>query len=121
MILVDSSVWMDHIRRNDSGLIRLLETDAVLLHPFIIGEIAMGSMANRLAVIHELSKLPQIPMAQHEEVMKFVASHRLFGLGIGYIDAHLLASVRITPAALLWTRDRRLHEAANKLSLAFTP
>ena len=110
---------MDHIRSKNAGLVRLLDSNSVFLHSFVIGEIAMGSMTNRLAVIRQLSKLPRSPMARHEEVMELIAAHRLFGLGIGYMDAHLLAAVRISPAALLWTRDRRLREAAETLSIAF--
>lgn len=99
----------------------LLEDDRVLLHPYIIGEIAMGSLANRLDVITQLSKQRQIAVAIHEEVIAFIETNGLFGIGIGYIDAHLLASVKITPQAQLWTRDNRLAAVAARFHLAFLP
>jgi predicted nucleic acid-binding protein len=118
MILVDTSVWIDHLRKGDLALRKLLETGRVLSHPFIIGELAMGSLKQRDVVLSALEDLPKATVAHEDEVLRFIASRALFGLGIGYVDAHLLAAAQITPGTLLWTRDKRLHETAAKLSLA---
>jgi len=121
MILVDTSIWIDHIRKGDAELVRLLGEGQVLSHPFVVGEIAMGSIANRKIVLSSIEKLPAVTMARHDEVMTFVAKHSLFGLGIGYIDAHLLASAQLTPYGVIWTRDRRLQDIAAGLLLAYLP
>jgi len=118
MILVDTSVWIDHWRRRDEILTSLLEQGAVLAHPFVIGELALGSMPRRDFVLNSLRRLPRTSVARDEEVMRLVDREALFGIGIGYIDAHLLAATRLTPDATFWTRDRRLAAAAEKLSLA---
>ena|SRR5271154_2878602 len=118
MILVDTSVWVDHLRKDDTGMRKLLDGGRVLLHPFVIGELAMGNMNRRDLVLKALRKLPEALVAREEEVLQFVGARRLFGLGIGYIDAHLLTSVQLTPGASLWTRDRRMFEVASKLGLA---
>ena len=118
MILVDTSVWVDHLRKSEGGLRRLLERGQVLSHPFVIGELAMGSFKRRDVLLKELGNLPQTKVAQDDEVLQFVSGQMLFGLGVGYIDAHLLAAVRLTPGTLLWTRDKRLREIASKLRLA---
>lgn len=120
MILTDTSVWIDHLRKGDDALRKLLDKGQVLIHPFIIGELAMGSLKQRDILLSALQDLPQAIVAQDDEVLQFVSSRALFGLGIGYIDAHLLSAVQMTPGALLWTRDRRLFEVATKLSLAYT-
>jgi len=117
MILVDSSVWVDHLRRGDTVLEALLNTEQVLAHPFVIGELALGNLRKREVLLHYLQNLPQAIIASDEEVFGFIERYKLFGLGIGYIDAHLLASTRLS-AARLWTRDKRLHQAALKLGLA---
>ena len=118
MILVDTSVWVDHLRKDDSGMRILLDGGRVLLHPLVIGELAMGNMNRRDFVLKALRKLPQALVAREEEVLQFVSARRLFGLGIGYIDAHLLTSVQLTLGASLWTRDRRMFEVAGKLGVA---
>ena len=118
MILVDTSVWVDHLRKDDTGMRMLLDGGRVLLHPFVIGELAMGNMNQRDLVLKALRKLPEALVAREEEVLQFVGARRLFGLGIGYIDAHLLTSVQLTPGASLWTRDKRMFEVASKLGLA---
>jgi len=121
MILVDTSIWIDFFDRGVPALQTLLQRGEVLAHPFMIGEFAMGTPRNRKKILADLADLPQAIVAQHDEVLHFIEAYQLFGLGIGYIDAHLLAAVRITPGAFLWTRDRRLHEVAEKLSLSFVP
>ena len=118
MILVDSSVWIDHLRSGDATLAALLDAGRVLAHPFVIGELALGSFRQRDAIVQALRGLPPSIVASDEEVLAFIEGHRLFGLGIGYVDAHLLAAALLTPGAALWTRDRRLREAANRLAVA---
>jgi predicted nucleic acid-binding protein len=118
VILVDTSVWIDHLRKNEMGLRRLLGMGRVLSHPFVIGELAMGSFKRRNLLLIELEDLPGAKIAEHGEVLHFVSEHTLFGSGIGYIDAHLLAAARLVPGTLIWTRDKRLLEVASKLSLA---
>lgn len=120
-MLADSSIWIDHIRQPNELLARALRARAVLLHPLVIGEIAMGSIASRSAVLASLTALPTAVRADDFEVLDFVERHRLFGTGLGLIDAHLLASALLTPGAGLWTRDRRLREAAERLGVAGEP
>lgn len=118
MILVDTSVWIDHLRRGDAELTGLLNAGRVLAHPFVWGELALGSLQNRDMVLGALQDLPQACVATDDEVMRFIAQHVLFGISIGYIDAHLLAAVRLSPGALLWTRDKRLLAASARLGLS---
>lgn len=115
MILVDTSVWVDHLRRGDARLVALLESAAVLIHPFIVGEIACSSLSDRRTVLELLQDLPMTAVADPEEVLVFIDRHRLHGKGIGYVDVHLLASVALTRGAGLWTRDKRLRAAAQAL------
>ena len=117
MILVDTSIWVDHLRAADDRLVALLEGGQVLAHPFVIGELSLGHLRQREAVISALQRLPRVDVATDSEVMFLIDTHRLFGIGIGYIDAHLLASVRLTADVMLWTRDRRLHRTAIQLGL----
>lgn len=93
----------------------------VLSHPWVIGEIAVGTFKHRERILDELNSLPTATVADHDEVMHFISSHRIYGLGIGYIDAHLLVAVQLTPDAVLWTRDKRLTQVAEKLKIAFHP
>jgi len=115
MILVDTSVWVDHLRHGDRGLADLLEQAQVLGHPAVLGEIALGSLAHRAQVLQLLARLPQAIVASDDEVLALVQQRRIFGRGIGYVDAELLASTLITPDARLWTRDARLAEVAAAL------
>jgi hypothetical protein len=118
VILVDTSVWIDHLRVNETFLVRLLETGQVLTHPFVIGELALGHIRAREEVLSTLSDLPHAEVAQEAEVLRLIDRRTLFGRGIGYIDAHLLAAVRLTPEARLWTKDKKLHQLARELDLA---
>ncbi len=118
MILVDTSVWVGHLRARDGTLVQLLHAEQVLIHPFMIGEIALGNLPQRDLILHTLRLMPQSVVASHRELLHFIDRHELFGLGIGYVDAHLLAAVRLTPGATLWTRDKRLSGAADRLGLA---
>ena len=118
MILVDTSIWIDHLRSKDERLVALLNSSQVLAHPFVIGELALGSLRNRSAILSCLNELPSAVIATNDEVMAFIAQNFIYGLGIGFIDAHLLASVRLSPGAALWTRDKRLLAAGVRLRLA---
>lgn len=118
MILVDTSVWIEHFRSGDERLVPRLEAGEVLTHPFIIGELALGNFRDRSSVLDALANLPQATRAEDGEVLALIDSSRLHGTGIGYVDAHLLASVRLTPMVRLWTRDRRLQLAASHLGLS---
>jgi predicted nucleic acid-binding protein len=119
MILVDTSVWIDHFRKGDALVREILEKRQVLVHPFIIGELALGNMRERNVILRALSDLPKAVHADESEVLDYIERRALRGSGIGYLDAHLLTSVQMTPDALLWTRDKRLADVAARLSLAF--
>jgi predicted nucleic acid-binding protein len=118
VILVDTSVWIDHLRAGDERLEILLNGERVLSHPFIVGELALGALRRRALVLTALRRLPSAMLASDREVLGFIDQHRLFGSGIGYVDAHLLASARLTADARLWTRDRRLAGVAGRLGVA---
>jgi predicted nucleic acid-binding protein len=118
LILADSSIWIDHLHKRDEALADLLERGRILVHPFVIGEVALGHVRNRALVVHNLKEQPQASIASDEEVLQLIEHGKLAGTGIGYIDAHLLASVRITPGLSLWTRDRRLNDVAVRLGIA---
>jgi predicted nucleic acid-binding protein len=118
VILVDTSIWVDHLRFGEERLARLLDQGLVLIHPFVIGEIALGRLRQRALVLDLLQNLPRTGVASDDEVLGFIERHALSGFGIGYVDAHLLAAVRLTPGSSLWTRDKRLAGATMKLSLA---
>jgi predicted nucleic acid-binding protein len=112
--LVDTSVWVDHLRHGDEELRALLDRGEVLCHPFIIGELACGSIANRTEVLELLRALPQSTIAEHDEAMHFLHKRRLYGRGLGWIDLHLLASASLSNVRL-WTTDRALKRAAEQL------
>jgi predicted nucleic acid-binding protein len=120
VILADTSVWVDHLRVGDAALRGLLDGGEILGHPFVTGELALGRLRQRGIILGALRELPQAAVASESEVLHFIEAQHLFGLGIGYVDAHLLAAVRLTPGAMLWTRDRRLRHAAATLGLAAT-
>ena len=119
MILVDTSVWVDHFRSATPRLVSALEDSKVLMHPLILGEIACGNLANRKEVLSLLGNLPRAPVAADAEALAFIESHALMGRGIGYIDVHLLASVALAGDAQIWTRDRRLSLVASELNLVY--
>jgi predicted nucleic acid-binding protein len=118
MILVDTSVWIDHLRRGVSELERLLDENTVLVHPFIIGELACGNLRDRAEVLGHLQNLPRSVVASDEEVLHFIESHQLMGQGVGFLDVHLLASAQLSENASIWTRDRKLAAAAARLSMS---
>lgn len=119
MILVDTSVWVDHFRTGNDRLQDLLKSYRVLAHPFVTGEIALGNIRNRTAVLSSLDRLPAGRVASPAEVRIFIDGNGLAGTGVGYVDAHVLASTALTPGARLWTLDNRLNQAAEGLGLAF--
>jgi predicted nucleic acid-binding protein len=118
MILVDTSIWIDHLHRSDAALSALLDEAQVCTHPMIIGELALGSLRDRATVLGLLNDLPRTPLAAHAEVLTFVEAHVLYGIGLSLVDAHLLAALRLNPPDRLWTRDRRLRSAADKVGVA---
>jgi predicted nucleic acid-binding protein len=118
MILADTSIWIDHFRRSDLRLARLLDRGDVVMHPFVLGELALGYVPRIAEMIEDLRTLPKAIVADTDEVLKFIAHRKLSGSGIGYVDAHLLAAVALAPETFLWTGDKRLHTAAQSLSLA---
>ena len=117
MILVDTSVWIDHLRGGNRGLRTLLEQGEVLCHPLIIGEVACGTLRKRDEVLSLLDDLPKAVVAQHDEVLEFLNQWRLYGKGIGWIDLHLLASAQLSGVSL-WTADNRLRIVASDMGRA---
>jgi len=118
MLLVDTSVWIEHLRSGTVGLEAALNDDQVICHPFIIGELACGNLKNRSHILSLLDTLPSTQLADHEEVMRFIETNRMMGKGLGYIDVHLLASAVLTGVPL-WTLDKRLDKAATALGIKY--
>ena len=114
MILVDTSVWVQHLREGSDKLISMLNKGKVLCHPFIIGEIACGNLRNRAVIISLLKSLPSAKVAINDEILQFIEYNKLMGKGLGYIDIHLLASAMLSDAQL-WTLDKRLNNTAEKI------
>jgi hypothetical protein len=119
VILVDTSIWIDHLRQGDEHLAQLLGQGRVLAHPHVFGELALGNLQNRDVVLGALKELPRAPVATDDEVLQFIEANAVFGRGIGYTDAHLLAAVRLAPGAKIWTRDKRLLAVGAELGLAY--
>jgi predicted nucleic acid-binding protein len=117
MILVDTSIWIDHLHTGDQVMSELLERDAVMMHPFVFGEIALGSLKNRHRYLDYLSTIVLAPLIAEDEVYGLIERNRLYGTGIGFVDAHLLASVLVSDEGLLWTNDRRLAAIAERLGV----
>ncbi len=119
MILVDTSVWIDHLHHTEGALVALLEHNAVLMHPMILGELACGNLKNRALLIGLWQDLPRIATATDVEAIQFLDIHALMGKGLGFIDVHLLWAVALEHGAQLWTRDKRLAEIATGLGLGY--
>lgn len=119
MILVDTSVWVEHLRSGENNLAALLNRVAVATHPMIIGELACGNLNNRELFLSLLKSLPFVDQPTHEEVFYFIEQNTLTGRGIGFIDAHLMAAVALTSDCSLWTLDRRLKAIAQEMELAY--
>jgi predicted nucleic acid-binding protein len=117
MVLVDSSVWIEHLRNGDTTLKGLLLNLQVQTHSFVLGELALGSLRGRATILDALSNLPRVLAAQDAEVLQFIENKKLYGVGIGYVDAHLLASVALTAGTALWTLDKKLDTVARRLGL----
>jgi len=119
MILVDTSVWIDHLREADEKLIALLNSSRVVMHPFVIGELACGNLQNRSRLLRLFQDLPKTRVATQDEALFFIERHGLMGKGIGFIDAHLLAATALHEGTRVWTRDKRLQALARELNLAW--
>ena len=120
MLLVDTSVWVRHLREGDPGLEKLLNNGEVMCHPYIVGELACGNLKDRDEVISLLQLLPSAALVNHEEVLQFIEENKLMGKGLGYIDVHLSASAVLT-GVQMWTYDRRLNETNEALGIKYTP
>jgi predicted nucleic acid-binding protein len=116
-VIIDTSVWVDHLRRGNPRLVDLLESGLAMTHPFVVGELACVNINNRAEFLGLVGALPVTTVADHDEVLRLVAAEHLHGRGIGWIDLHLLASARLSHTRL-WTLDRRLRQAAEDLALA---
>ncbi len=121
MILVDTSIWVDHLRTGRPALARLLENELVLCHPWVVGELALGHLFQRHDVISLLGNLPQANVATNAEVMTLINRRQLYGLGIGHVDAQLLAATQLSANAALWSADRLLAAVASRLGCAADP
>ena len=119
MILVDTSVWIDHFHRSDPVLVNLLHEDEIGAHPLVAEELAMGSLKAKDDVLKHLAHLHQFPALSHDELLALVAVHALWGRGLSPVDAHLLGSVMLVPGARLWTRDKRLLCATEEHGVSF--
>ena len=120
MILADTTVWVDHFHKPESGLLEHLAMNGVLMHPMVIGELACGNLPRRKTVLHQLLSLPRISEPTHESVLSFIESEALMGRGVGFIDFHLLCSVLCLSDVTLWTRDNRLNRIAGDLGIVFS-
>lgn len=116
MILVDTSVWVDHLRRGNARLVSLLEETEVCSHPFVVGELACGRLKNRREILALLKSLPQLPSATDDEVLYFIDQQKLMGRGVGYVDVHLLAAAKLAGISELWTLDKRLDAVTGVLA-----
>jgi predicted nucleic acid-binding protein len=119
LILADTSVWVDHLRQQDPVLAKLLENGVVLIHPFVRGELALGNLRQRSLILSWLALLPNAKIATDDEVLQMIEKKQLWGKGIGWIDAHLLASTLLTQGCSLWTSDKSLATAASASAVAF--
>jgi predicted nucleic acid-binding protein len=119
MILPDTAIWIDHIHAKNAQLELLLRGDRVLVHPFVIGEIALGSMKRYETTIEALTALRPAPIAADEDVRFMIKQHTIMGTGVGYVDAHLLASAMLVPGSSIWTRDKRLDTVARRMGVAW--
>jgi predicted nucleic acid-binding protein len=117
MLLADTSVWVDHLRHGNKELQQLLTEGRIVIHPFIVAELALGSLRDHARTLALLDLLPQIRTAQMHEVRELIGSQRLYNRGIGLIDAHLIASALINPPTLLWTREKPLRKIAESLGI----
>jgi len=118
MVLVDTSIWVSHFRGGEARLKELLLKGRAVCHPFIVGELACGQLKNRKEILSLLEALPMAKIAEREEVLHFIEKHRLIGIGLGYVDVHLLASALLSGIPL-WTKDKKLKEVAIRLNVSY--
>ena len=118
MVLVDTSIWVSHLRNGDVGLDKLLNDGEVVCHPFIVGELACGNLKNRHEILMYLQSLPMAILAEDGEVLKFIENHQLMGKGLGYIDVHLIAAAVLTDVPL-WTFDKILDKVIRKIGINY--
>jgi hypothetical protein len=118
VILVDTSVWIDHFRQTDDHLLSLLDAEVVVVHPFVLGELALGYLHPRAGTLLMLGRLPRGEVAGYHELLQLIEHHRIFGKGVGFVDAHLLATSKIMTTKV-WTHDKRLHAIAESLGVAY--
>jgi predicted nucleic acid-binding protein len=118
MILADTSVWVDHFRGTDDSLHKQLSVAHISIHPFVVAELALGSLKQRMRTIAELEMLSQVKVANLREVRSLIEAHNLHSKGIGLIDVHLIASTLLTQSTQLWTRDKRLQAVAEEIGIA---
>ena len=116
MILIDTSVWADHLREAEPGLVTLLNEGSVLIHPFVIEEIACGNLPDREETLELLHSLPEAPTVEHSEVLDLITNERLYGTGLGSVDVHLIASARLA-GAKIWSKDKAFSREAKRLGL----
>ena len=121
MILADTSIWIDHLRGGDAVMTEQLERGSIAMHPFVLGEIALGSLKSRAELLQLLEAMPRTLVASDAEVMHMLDERALFERGLGWVDVHLLAATLLTPGLRLWTRDQRLHAVAEEIGLASSP
>jgi predicted nucleic acid-binding protein len=119
MILADTSIWIDHFRKRDAALYRQLLQNNISIHPFIVAELALGSLPDRHKTLADLELLPQIRVAHIDEIRGMIESRSLFRQGLGFVDAHLIASTLITPGTVLWSRDKRLRATAQAMGIGY--
>jgi predicted nucleic acid-binding protein len=118
MVLVDTSIWVSHLRHGNSRLQKLLHEGRVVSHPFIIGELACGNLSNRSEIISLMQSLPMLDVVEHEELLLFIEHKKMMGTGLGFVDIHLMAAA-ILSGIPLWTQDKKLKQACSRLSIDF--
>jgi predicted nucleic acid-binding protein len=121
VILVDTSVWIDHLHESDAELVTHLESTEVVMHPMVVGELSLGTIRRRRELLSNLDSLARSPVASSDEVRHLIEGHHLFGKGLSVVDVHLLASARLDARIRLWTRDKRLAAVAQRLGVAHRP
>ena len=117
MILIDSSIWIDHLRKEEPAVSALLRVGQIYLHPFVLGEVALGNFKNRKKVLSDISRLPQVKVANDFEVLTTIERFKIYGSGLGYVDCHLLASALMS-GKIIWSRDKRMVQVARQLGVS---
>lgn len=118
MILLDTTIWVDHLRNSDPTVVSMLQAQAIVMHSAVLGEILLGNFRDRRAVFSALKEVPRIQGATDDDVIRLLDLHQLFGSGVGFVDAHLVAACLLTGKTYLWTRDRRLEAVASRLGIS---